>query len=77
MADRMQLLKEIDEVSFFIHDMMRYLDTHPVDAEDIRRFSEAAGRRKELLKEYAREFEPLSPDSICPDRNDRPQFAKK
>ena len=31
--ERMQLLKEIGEVSFMVNDLTLYLDTHPTDTE--------------------------------------------
>lgn len=71
MADRMKLLKEIDQVSFMVNDLTLYLDTHPAEKEALECFSEAMKRRKELLKEYAREFEPLTVDCVCPDANQR------
>lgn len=71
MADRMQLLKEINEVSFIVNDLTLYLDTHPTDAEALKSFSEAENKRKELLKTYAGEFEPLTMDCVCPDTNNK------
>lgn len=77
MADRMQMLREIDEVSFQINDLTLYLDTHPTDAEALQCFSELSKRRKTLLSEYAREFEPLTIDCVCPDTNNRSDSLTK
>lgn len=71
MADRMQLLKEINEVSFAVNDLTLYLDTHPTDGEALKAFSDASKRRKELLQAYAGEFEPLTMDCVCPDTNNK------
>lgn len=71
MADRMKLLNEINQVSFMVNDLTLYLDTHPTEKEALECFSEAMKRRKELLKEYATEFEPLTVDCVCPDTNHR------
>ena len=71
MADRMAMLKEINEVSFMVNDLTLYLDTHPTDAAALECFSEAAKRRKQLLESYAKEFEPLTMDCVCPDTNNR------
>ena len=67
MADRRQMLKEIDEVSFAVNDLTLYLDTHPLDTEALTLFSEAAKKRKQLLESYAKDYEPLTVDCVCPD----------
>lgn len=71
MADRMAMLKEIGEVSFMVNDLTLYLDTHPTDQAALECFSEAMKRRKQLMKEYADEYEPLTMDCVCPDSNNR------
>lgn len=71
MADRMTLLKEIGEVSFMVNDLALYLDTHPTDEAALECFSESMKKRKQLMKEYADEFEPLTMDCVCPDSNNR------
>ena len=45
--DRMQMLKEIGEVSFVVNDLTLYLDTHPTDKEALQAFTDAARRRKQ------------------------------
>lgn len=64
MSDREKLLKEIDQVSFMVDDLTLYLDTHPAEKEALECFSEAVKRRKELLMEYAKKFEPLIMDCV-------------
>ncbi|MBR6614759.1 MAG: spore coat protein CotJB [Lachnospiraceae bacterium] len=71
MADRKTMLKEIGEVSFMINDLTLYLDTHPTDRDAMECFSEAAKKRKQLMKEYADQYEPLTMDCVCPDANNR------
>lgn len=71
MADRITMLKEIGEVSFMVNDLTLYLDTHPTDPAALECFSEAMKRRKQLMKEYADEYEPLTMDCVCPDSNNR------
>lgn len=71
MADRKEMLKEINEVSFLVNDLTLYLDTHPLDDEAVNSFSEAMKRRKSLLEAYAKEFEPLTMDCVCPDTNNK------
>ena len=69
MADRRTMLKEIGEVSFMVNDLTLYLDTHPTDPDALECFSEMMKKRKQLMKEYADEFEPLTMDCVCPDSN--------
>ncbi len=40
-------------------------------------FSEAAARRKKLLKEFADNFEPLTADCVCPETNNTTDFDTK
>lgn len=60
MADRNTLLKEIGEVSFFLDDLRLYLDTHPLDEQGLTLYQQNHQKRLDLLKEYARQFEPLT-----------------
>lgn len=69
MADRTQLLKQIQEISFVVDDLTLYLDTHPLDTDALESFSQAKSRRKELMQQYARQYEPLTIDCVCPDTN--------
>lgn len=69
--DRVQMLKEIDEVSFMVNDLTLYLDTHPTDAEALQAFTDAAKRRKQLMEEFAKEFEPLTMDCVCVESNNQ------
>ncbi|MBS6952818.1 MAG: spore coat protein CotJB [Enterocloster asparagiformis] len=71
MPDRNQMLKEINEVSFVIDDLKLFLDTHPLDEAALTAFSQAMEQRKQLLKEFAKQFEPLTQDCICPDTNNQ------
>lgn len=69
MADRKQMLQQIDEVSFVVNDLNLYLDTHPLDGEALDAFKQAKEQRKKLMESYAQEFEPLTVDCVCPDTN--------
>ena len=71
MKDRTTLLKEIGEISFVVNDLTLYLDTHPTDKEALESFSEAMKQRKQLLQQYAKEYEPLTMDCVCPDSNNQ------
>lgn len=67
--DRVQLLKEIGEVSFMVNDLTLYLDTHPTDKEALQAFTDAAKRRKQLMETFAREYEPLTMNCVCGETN--------
>ena len=60
---RCQLLGEINEVSFAVNDLHLYLDTHPCDEKALTCCSEMIRKRKQLLKEYAEMYGPLTTDS--------------
>lgn len=69
MADRNTLLKQIGETSFLLDDMRLYLDTHPLDENAMEQYGEYQLKRRQFLKEYAEQFEPLTCDCICPETN--------
>lgn len=77
MADRAQMLKQIGEISFTVDDLRLYLDTHPVDVDALDAFSQAIEQRKQLLQNYAREFEPLTQDCVCPNTNNETETYTK
>jgi len=77
MTNRAELLKEINETSFLVDDLRLFLDTHPTDTGALECISEAMKKRKQLLKTYADEFEPLTVDCICPDTNNKSGFMTK
>lgn len=65
MDDRITRLKRIQEISFTLNDLMLYLDTHPLDTDALDAFSQAQAQRRELMANYARDFEPLTIDCVC------------
>lgn len=71
MADQKKLLKEITEISFTVNDLTLYLDTHPLDENALTSFKQAMEQRKQLLKTYAENFEPLTINCVCPDSNNK------
>ena len=77
MADRSALLQKVNETSFLLDDLRLYLDTHPLDPQALTAFGQAMNERKQLLAEFAKEFEPLTPDCICPDTNNQTQSCTK
>ena len=74
MTDRHTLLKELNEVSFTADDLGLYLDTHPLDGDALDAFKQANSRRRELLERFARQYEPLTRDCVCPDTNNETQY---
>lgn len=71
MDKRGQMLQKINEISFTVNDLTLYLDTHPTDENALSAFSQAANERKNLLEAYAKEFEPLTMNCVCPDTNNQ------
>ena len=71
MTDRRKLLQEINEISFTVNDLNLYLDTHPTDADALDAFSQAMASRRQLLDTYAKQFEPLTLNCVCPDTNNQ------
>ena len=57
----------IDQVSFAVVEMNLYLDTHPEDEDALAFFREKVELRKEALKQYAEQYDPLTIDTA----NDR------
>ncbi len=75
MSDRKAMLKELQEISFTADDLNLYLDTHPLDMPALEAFMQANTRRKNLLEQFAREFEPLTRDCVYPDTNNQSGFC--
>ncbi len=75
MSDRTAMLKELCEISFTADDLNLYLDTHPLDMPALEAFMQANTRRKNLLEQFAKEFEPLTRDCVCPDTNNQSGFC--
>lgn len=71
MPDRNQLLMEIGEISFTITDLNLYLDTHPQDTNAMDAFNQAMATRKQLMKTYADNFEPLTINCVCTETNNK------
>lgn len=69
MTDRNTMLKQISETSFLLDDMRLYLDTHPLDENAMEQYGDYQEKRRQLLKEYAEQFEPLTCDCIRPEKS--------
>lgn len=77
MADRETMLKQINEISFTVNDLTLFLDTHPLDYNALKAFSDAMKQRKQLMQTYAENFEPLTVDCVCPDTNNKSETHTK
>lgn len=77
MVDRCQMLQQINEISFTVNDLTLYLDNHPEDENALNAFKQAAEKRKQLLKDYAKDYEPLTIDCVCPDTNNTTESHTK
>ena len=77
MPDRCQLLKQINETSFVVNDLNLYLDTHPLDQDALDSFCQAMSQRKQLLDTFAKEYEPLTINCVCPDTNNQTETKTK
>lgn len=60
MNERQQLMKEINEVSFAVDDILLYLDTHPCDRDALSYAKQHMKERKRLMMEYAKMYGPLT-----------------
>lgn len=62
---REDMLLQIQKVSFVVDDVRLYMDTHPKDVQGLALLKTMIQRRKELLKEYALQFYPLTMDCMA------------
>ena len=77
MSDRCTLLQQINEISFVVNDLNLYLDTHPTDTSALEEFSQAMAQRRQLLDAFAKEYEPLTLNCVCPDTNNKSEAHTK
>lgn len=60
-----ELLLQIQKVSFAVDDVRLYMDTHPTDGQGLSLLKAMLKKRKELLKDFALEFYPLTMDCMA------------
>lgn len=60
MTEREILMKKLSSYQFAVADMRLYLDTHPGDAETIRKMNEYTEKLDSLKKTYEDKFGPLT-----------------
>jgi len=64
-------LQHINEVSFAVNDILLYLDTHPCDQEALSFYRENVRERDKALKEYAKNYGPLTVDTAAYNDSDK------
>ena len=64
-GSREERMREIQEAGFYADDLKLYLDTHPEEEKAHALFRGAIQRKRELMREFARELYPLTPDCMA------------
>lgn len=64
MTEREKLLKQIMAYTFAAIEWNLYLDTHPYDKDGIAMFKKMSDKVKELRKEFAEKYEPLTTGEV-------------
>jgi spore coat protein JB len=57
--DRLQSLRQLQEIDFVMLELNLYLDTHPCDLRAIQQFNGLSGRRAQIRQAYEAQFGPL------------------
>lgn len=65
-----EVMNRINEVSFAIHDMQLYLDTHPNDERALEDMRILLEKRRQYLEIHAHYYGPLTMDSTADGCND-------
>ena len=63
--ERETMMLQIYQVSFVVDDLRLYLDTHPQDIQALEMLKNNLRQRKELLKNFAKQFYPLTMDCMA------------
>ena len=63
-AEKEALMRQIDQASFAMDDVLLYLDTHPTDQEALNYYHHAAGLRREAMEAWQTQYGPLLVDSV-------------
>jgi hypothetical protein len=58
-SEKDEMLVNIGEYSFMMHDINLYLDVHPNDKEALNRFSDYRNKVNDLITKYERKYGPL------------------
>jgi len=60
-----KMLLQIQKTGFVLDDLRLYMDTHPENQEGLKFLKETIKRKKELMREFAVQFYPLTPDCMA------------
>lgn len=63
--EKEDMMLHIQQVSFVLDDVRLYMDTHPEDEKGLELLKSMIKKRKDLLKEYALKFYPLTMDCMA------------
>ena len=74
---RKELMDHINQTSFAVDDVKLYLDTHPCDEEALAFFREYSQLHNEALREYAKQYGPLTIDTAGESCNERWQWINE
>lgn len=70
LESRQDMLCKISEVSFALNDLTLYLDTHPTDSNALELFQQYHQERKDLMQQFASEYQPLTVDCVNVDQSE-------
>ena len=56
---------QVMEISFMMDDIRLYMDTHPEDKDGLQLLKQVIQRRKQLMKDFAEEYYPLTMDCMA------------
>ena len=59
-SEKEEMMVNIGEYSFIMHDLNLYLDVHPNDTEALKKFSEYRNKVNDLITNYERKYGSLS-----------------
>ena len=64
MNTKAAIMKQINEASFAMDDVLLFLDTHPTDAAAMQYYRTVAGMRTNAIEAFERQFGPLFVDHV-------------
>ena len=59
-SEKEEMMINIGQYSFMMHDLNLYLDVHPDDANALKKFTEYRNKLNELITNYERKYGPLA-----------------
>ncbi len=64
MNHQQTLMKQLNEASFAMDDVLLFLDTHPDDANALQYYRQVSAMRKNALDAYQQQYGPLLVDCV-------------